>query len=580
MRDTIEGERDRLGAPHHLGQLPRHRRRAAAGQQRVGDRRQTWGALKTPTGAARRLGRAQTTTTSSGAPTATTTSSGASNDDGNIVWSTDGDDNIVWSTDGDDNIVWSTDGDDNIVWSTADDGNIVWSTNGDGNIVWSIDGDDNIVWSIARAAEHRLGHRLRRRRLPEGRVGLDARTDVVMGTARRRQHRLEHRRRRQHRLERRAATATSSGASTTTTTSCGASATTTTSSGASTTTATSSGVSATSLRRSDGLPHRTEEGRHENSRHDHLAASRTALREVLGMNQLPFWPIASLLLVPVVLYLGLRAYSALLGAVRPRAPERQADVRAAPGDDRSARARDRRQGRHGARTTSAACRSTPPRSRARSACPRSKCRPCKTAALLHDIGKLAVPEHILAKPGPLTPEEFQKVQAHPQVGADIIADGAVSLSGRAAHPQSSRALGRPRLSARPQGRGHPARRAHPVPRRLLRRADVGSPVSQGDGRRCGGRADRAGSRQGARPARRRRRSCASCRGVRERSREALRGRKSGACTRRAAARDDEGHRCSTTSRSRTARSTRSTRSRRRWARASACRTRWRSSRRS
>jgi diguanylate cyclase (GGDEF)-like protein/putative nucleotidyltransferase with HDIG domain len=44
-----------------------------------------------------------------------------------------------------------------------------------------------------------------------------------------------------------------------------------------------------------------------------------------------------------------------------------------------------------------------------------------TAALLHDIGKLAVPEHILAKPGPLTQEEFQKVRTHPQVGADIIA---------------------------------------------------------------------------------------------------------------------------------------------------------------
>ena len=44
----------------------------------------------------------------------------------------------------------------------------------------------------------------------------------------------------------------------------------------------------------------------------------------------------------------------------------------------------------------------------------------KTAALLHDIGKLAVPEHILAKPGPLTPDEFQKVRMHPQIGADII----------------------------------------------------------------------------------------------------------------------------------------------------------------
>jgi diguanylate cyclase (GGDEF)-like protein len=44
----------------------------------------------------------------------------------------------------------------------------------------------------------------------------------------------------------------------------------------------------------------------------------------------------------------------------------------------------------------------------------------KIAALLHDIGKLAVPDHILAKRGPLTPAEFQKIRAHPKVGADII----------------------------------------------------------------------------------------------------------------------------------------------------------------
>jgi diguanylate cyclase (GGDEF)-like protein len=45
----------------------------------------------------------------------------------------------------------------------------------------------------------------------------------------------------------------------------------------------------------------------------------------------------------------------------------------------------------------------------------------KTASLLRDIGKLAVPEHILSKPGPLTDEEFQKIRIHPQVGAEIIA---------------------------------------------------------------------------------------------------------------------------------------------------------------
>jgi diguanylate cyclase (GGDEF)-like protein/putative nucleotidyltransferase with HDIG domain len=45
----------------------------------------------------------------------------------------------------------------------------------------------------------------------------------------------------------------------------------------------------------------------------------------------------------------------------------------------------------------------------------------RTAALLHDIGKLAVPEHVLSKPGPLTNEEFQRMKVHPQVGAEIIA---------------------------------------------------------------------------------------------------------------------------------------------------------------
>src|ERR1700719_2967387 len=42
------------------------------------------------------------------------------------------------------------------------------------------------------------------------------------------------------------------------------------------------------------------------------------------------------------------------------------------------------------------------------------------AALLHDIGKLAVPEHIIAKPGRLTPEEFEKMKIHTVVGAEIL----------------------------------------------------------------------------------------------------------------------------------------------------------------
>jgi diguanylate cyclase (GGDEF)-like protein/putative nucleotidyltransferase with HDIG domain len=44
----------------------------------------------------------------------------------------------------------------------------------------------------------------------------------------------------------------------------------------------------------------------------------------------------------------------------------------------------------------------------------------KTASILHDIGKLAVPEHIISKPGRLTPEEFEKMKVHPVVGAEIL----------------------------------------------------------------------------------------------------------------------------------------------------------------
>jgi len=44
----------------------------------------------------------------------------------------------------------------------------------------------------------------------------------------------------------------------------------------------------------------------------------------------------------------------------------------------------------------------------------------RAAALLHDIGKLAVPEHIISKPGKLTQEEFEKMKIHPVVGAELL----------------------------------------------------------------------------------------------------------------------------------------------------------------
>jgi putative nucleotidyltransferase with HDIG domain len=47
-------------------------------------------------------------------------------------------------------------------------------------------------------------------------------------------------------------------------------------------------------------------------------------------------------------------------------------------------------------------------------------RAIEAAALLHDMGKLAVPEYILNKPGPLTAAEFDKMKLHASVGADIL----------------------------------------------------------------------------------------------------------------------------------------------------------------
>ncbi len=44
----------------------------------------------------------------------------------------------------------------------------------------------------------------------------------------------------------------------------------------------------------------------------------------------------------------------------------------------------------------------------------------RASALLHDIGKLAVPEYIISKPGKLTPDEFEKMKTHTVVGAEIV----------------------------------------------------------------------------------------------------------------------------------------------------------------
>jgi putative nucleotidyltransferase with HDIG domain len=43
------------------------------------------------------------------------------------------------------------------------------------------------------------------------------------------------------------------------------------------------------------------------------------------------------------------------------------------------------------------------------------------AALLHDVGKLGIPDQVLNKPGPLTPDEYELVKEHAAIGADLLA---------------------------------------------------------------------------------------------------------------------------------------------------------------
>jgi putative two-component system response regulator len=45
------------------------------------------------------------------------------------------------------------------------------------------------------------------------------------------------------------------------------------------------------------------------------------------------------------------------------------------------------------------------------------------ATPLHDIGKIAIPDHILLKPGPLTPKEYDEIKLHVMVGASILSGG-------------------------------------------------------------------------------------------------------------------------------------------------------------
>lgn len=53
-------------------------------------------------------------------------------------------------------------------------------------------------------------------------------------------------------------------------------------------------------------------------------------------------------------------------------------------------------------------------------CDEATIKALEAGALLHDVGKLGVPDHILNKPGRLTPDEYEQVKRHAVIGAEIV----------------------------------------------------------------------------------------------------------------------------------------------------------------
>ena len=133
------------------------------------------------------------------------------------------------------------------------------------------------------------------------------------------------------------------------------------------------------------------------------------------------------------------------------------------------------------------------------------------AALLHDIGKLGIPDLVLQKPGPLTPDEYDQVKAHADHRRRHSDGRGLPGSAGAHRAPPPRELGWHRLSGPAARRGHSDRRARALDRRLLRRADLGSSLPPRAVARLGGRDDSRAPRDDVRLGRSPTRFCGSCR---------------------------------------------------------------------
>lgn len=70
----------------------------------------------------------------------------------------------------------------------------------------------------------------------------------------------------------------------------------------------------------------------------------------------------------------------------------------------------------------------------------------RLAGMLHDIGKIFIPSHVLHRPGPLTAQEWEGMRRHPELGARMLSDAGLGDVQRwiLAHHERPDGLGYPR----------------------------------------------------------------------------------------------------------------------------------------
>lgn len=96
----------------------------------------------------------------------------------------------------------------------------------------------------------------------------------------------------------------------------------------------------------------------------------------------------------------------------------------------------------------------------------------RIGALLHDIGKIGIPDTILTKPGHLTEKEFDEMKRHPAIGADIIKKSATAAQRTPGAVPTPRTHGWGWISPWFGSRRNYTHRSHRGRRRCVRRADL------------------------------------------------------------------------------------------------------------